>query len=494
MAVNEKHFTFIWNIKNISFSFYKEQFYSPSFSVHEMGGTEWDLLLKNGKDDVSCRIRRLNDSGPDEFQLDYELSFLSADESVLLSQIFNKKEYKKSHIDSNSTLSVQKNKILKDNKDLFIFDDTLTVRCRMWDSKESIIQSRRCLAETQIETECRSFIGTVEKFSNTEANSKTLVCMKSSSPKTFFSSMSLCVTADGNLVIEMEPVNHDRLYKYKYKIFIRDVSENKMASGQGEFHDKEIQCVPLTISKEYLMQNKEYYLPNDVLTIESEVIFPTGKIKEKPENGSVCKDTHGIISNPKNTSLSSEENHIESFTTLKDDWLALYNEGILSDAKLKTATETFPVHKLVLSARSPVFKSMFTTDMREKTHNCVDIDDLDADTVRRMLKFMYSDTLDNLEYENAKRLYFAADKYNIVSLRLRCSNFLKQNLLQSNCSDVLLLAKKHQDKDLVNAVEDYIAKNDESVLFSDEWKDLEENHPRLTTEVFRFIYMKKLGN
>ncbi|GBO46461.1 hypothetical protein AVEN_244691-1 [Araneus ventricosus] len=131
--------------------------------------------------------------------------------------------------------------------------------------------------------------------------------------------------------------------------------------------------------------------------------------------------------------------------------------------------------------------------MTERGNSIVIIADLDADTVRQMLLFMYLDALDKLEYESAKKLYFAADKYDIVSLKHRCSNILKQNFLQSKCCDILLLADLHGDTDLKNVVKDYIANNGEEVLFSDDWKDLEEKEPQLTTEVFRFIYMKKRG-
>ncbi|GBN22025.1 hypothetical protein AVEN_211335-1 [Araneus ventricosus] len=53
----------------------------------------------------------------------------------------------------------------------------------------------------------------------------------------------------------------------------------------------------------------------------------------------------------------------------------------------------------VLSARSSVFKSMFTPDMREKTTDCVIIEDLEADTVRWMLVCLYSDNLDDLDWK-----------------------------------------------------------------------------------------------
>ncbi|GFY04276.1 hypothetical protein TNCV_4413641 [Trichonephila clavipes] len=61
-------------------------------------------------------------------------------------------------------------------------------------------------------------------------------------------------------------------------------------------------------------------------------------------------------------------------TSLKDDALAMYMNDVLTDVKLRTNSEIFPVHKFVLSARFPVFSK----DMKE-------IKDLDAATVRRML-------------------------------------------------------------------------------------------------------------
>ncbi|GBM42921.1 hypothetical protein AVEN_239085-1 [Araneus ventricosus] len=176
-----------------------------------------------------------------------------------------------------------------------------------------------------------------------------------------------------------------------------------------------------------------------------------------------------MISNAMKTNFSSKENHTECSTTLM----------VLYDTKLKTATETFPAHILVLSERSSVFKSMFSTDTKEKTNNYVNINDLDADTVSHMLLFMYSDTFDDLIYDRIKNLYFAADKYNIVSLRLMCSSFLKQNLLQSNYCEILL-ANKHQDNDLKYAIQDKIMKNDDVILFSHEW----------TTKVLRNLYIK----
>ncbi|GBM11894.1 TD and POZ domain-containing protein 3 [Araneus ventricosus] len=494
MAENRENFTFIWKIKNFSFCFSEKEIYSPSFFAHLIGGTTWRLLLCPNSfrfnDCVTCYVYRL--SGPDKLALDLELSFLAGDESVLQSETILKKVCKKSDNFSIAKLYVERYEVFLLKKDLFIPDDTLTIRFRMWDSQESTSPLEKCFAETRIGAECRSVVGTIEKFSYVEPRKMYTLCNKSSSAEISLFSTKFTVSADGLLDIQitsLKPINYHRC-----EIFILDKFKNKVKTGQGEFYNTQPHCILLAVSKAYLIKNNEWFLPNDALTIRCDVIFPAGEANHEMKYIFDYQGTQEVISNTRSTDVSSQEHPIENLKTLKNDLISLFREGILCDTKLKTATETFPAHMAILSARSPVFKAMFTTDMKEKTNNCVDVDDLDADTVRRMLLFMYSATLDDLEYESAKNLYFAADKYNIVPLRHRCSSFLKQNLLHSNCCDILLLADKHHDKDLKDAVQDYIAKNDEAVLFSDEWRNLEKNHSQLIVEVFRFIYMKNRRN
>ncbi|GBM91380.1 hypothetical protein AVEN_42347-1 [Araneus ventricosus] len=56
------------------------------------------------------------------------------------------------------------------------------------------------------------------------------------------------------------------------------------------------------------------------------------------------------------------------------------------------------------------------------------------------------------------QLYVASDKYDILSMKRRCSSFLKENLCPTKACDVLELADLHQDDDLKSSVQDYILK------------------------------------
>ncbi|KAG8193872.1 hypothetical protein JTE90_011432 [Oedothorax gibbosus] len=119
-------------------------------------------------------------------------------------------------------------------------------------------------------------------------------------------------------------------------------------------------------------------------------------------NNSQCQITH---------STSSAIAKIGgSFETVNDplriDLLQLYRDGTFSDATINTDGKSFSAHRSILAARSPVFRAMFEKDeMSEGRSGVVKIDDVDSETVDRMLVFLYGDSLQGLEWGEAASLY-----------------------------------------------------------------------------------------
>ncbi|CAL1297374.1 unnamed protein product [Larinioides sclopetarius] len=142
---------------------------------------------------------------------------------------------------------------------------------------------------------------------------------------------------------------------------------------------------------------------------------------------------------------------------------ALFVKEYLTDVKLKTKTKSFPAHKMVLCARSTVFNRMLAIDMKEKNTDCIKVDDLGDDVVQQLLLFLYSDTVQNLEWEMATRLYYAADKYAVGRLKAICSSLLVEHISPSNAGELLLLEDTHSDGDLKRVVEDVILEHEEEV-------------------------------
>ncbi|KAG8198054.1 hypothetical protein JTE90_001888 [Oedothorax gibbosus] len=142
---------------------------------------------------------------------------------------------------------------------------------------------------------------------------------------------------------------------------------------------------------------------------------------------------------------------------LSKDLLQLYRDGILSDATINTEGKSFSAHRSILAARSPIFRAMFEKDeMSEGPLGVVDIDDVDSETVGRMLVFLYGDSLQGLQWGEAASLYYAADKYAVQPLKQKCADILKAGLTVDNVCDALILAHTHSDEQLMKSVVDFM--------------------------------------
>ena len=65
--------------------------------------------------------------------------------------------------------------------------------------------------------------------------------------------------------------------------------------------------------------------------------------------------------------------------------------------------------------RSAVLRQMFLSPMEEARTGTVEITDMDSKTLRKLLEFIYTGEVENME-DLAEELLYAADKYEIMGL------------------------------------------------------------------------------
>jgi hypothetical protein len=91
--------------------------------------------------------------------------------------------------------------------------------------------------------------------------------------------------------------------------------------------------------------------------------------------------------------------------------------------------------------KSDVFKAMlYTNTFTEKLTGSVQVDDIDAKTMKTLLKYMYQNKITCEEVTDLDVL-IAADKYNIVDLAAKCEKYILLNLSRRNIMDVLAITK-----------------------------------------------------
>ena len=95
---------------------------------------------------------------------------------------------------------------------------------------------------------------------------------------------------------------------------------------------------------------------------------------------------------------------------LSNDFGDLMSDSTLSDFTIIVKSKEFKVHKAVLSVRSPVFRSMFLSNMKEAADNETEITDIEPSTFEKLLGFIYRGKIPKDLDNYAMDLFVAADK------------------------------------------------------------------------------------
>jgi speckle-type POZ protein len=118
----------------------------------------------------------------------------------------------------------------------------------------------------------------------------------------------------------------------------------------------------------------------------------------------------------------------------------LWEKGERFDVTFEVEGQSISAHRLMLAARSPVFKSQLFGPMAETQMEHIKIDEMKAGVFKALLHFRYTD---QLALELLQDLFMAADRYGLDKLTLLCEQQLEMNLSVDIVVTTLLLADQH---------------------------------------------------
>ncbi|CAL1284048.1 unnamed protein product [Larinioides sclopetarius] len=489
-----KCFTFIWKVENVSYCWLKEyeSIESPWFVVDEIEGTKWRLLLTvrcgEGGNFVQLWLESSPGSKSEENTVfTRELDILALDGRALLSNNNDKSPSK------NPTLRIKREDLFVIRKSEFLSQDTLTARVRIWKSDGGVVKNVHSVARTIIEVEKRSFTWKVRDFSSLKPMKVCSYEIKSLETGVPLISLDLFLndaSKSGRICFAIDP--KCRTIKCcTFQLSHVQASGNIVECLKDEFRFDalpESKEATQIFKRSSLMENKSEYLPNDILTLQCMCCFSSGIMRRAIEE--VSSDSTNFNNNSINRGADKEDLLPKYQKALNNELKSLLVDGMHSDIKLRAKSKSYPAHKCILSARSPVFKAMFSINMREKTVDSVDIMDLNDDTVFRLLQYIYSAEVEKLEWDDAMDLYEAADKYQIITLKDICSSYFKAHLCQTNACAALLLADMHHDEDLKTFAQDFILRHGKNIMNSEEWKELMKINLQLAAETMYLKYQE----
>lgn len=509
MDFSEEKFTFTWNIEDlICIKSSVNQKVSTSFKVLMLDETEWELqlLFSDPISKINVLLFRLDDGGPETIQVGFEIYFFATDGSS------NFKVYKKGVNFAKGKCFQSKPRPLHKNN---FIKETVALKCVLWKSygndddgsnkvsslslpcvltdkaidkiyKDSCKQMEgkielsnvypnKCSAVTRFKMEKRSLIYNLEQFSLLQ-NIASIPFTTATDIASLF--LTLQLKKDSDEVEVCVRVVEDEIGDFlfvKCKIWALSRTQNSICilEDTNVFKPKnDTVWKTSSFRKSSLSAEGSLYIQGDILSLQIELTVHNG------ETTTEIREI-GFAEPPKINNYSK---------TLSEELYQFFVNQTFCDITLETKNDAIKAHKIVVCAKSPVFRAMFENEMSEKISQVVKIPDVDIHSLRRLLTFMYSEKFENIlnEYD-AMKLYSVADKYQYDKLKKKCSDFLKSNILIANVCDVLELADRHQDSGLKLAAQVYIKSKCHEILTSDEWKNLIENNVHLASDTLVYI-------
>ncbi|XP_038193307.1 speckle-type POZ protein-like isoform X2 [Arvicola amphibius] len=241
------------------------------------------------------------------------------------------------------------------------------------------------------------------------------------------------------------------------------------------------------IRRDFLLDEANGLLPDDKLTL-------------------FCEHLHTACRRGGSIALPSLENwHLPLHCKWCCRQVSVVQDSVNVSGYTNTNTLKVPECRLAEDlARSPVFSAMFEHEMEECKKNRVEINDLDPEVFKEMMRFVYTGKAPNLD-KMADNLLAAADKYALERLKVMCEEALCSSLSVENVADTLVLADLHSAEQLKAQAIDFINRcsvlrqlgckdgknwnNNQAtdIMETPGWKSMIQSHPHLVAEAFRAL-------
>ncbi|XP_043469989.1 protein roadkill-like [Leptopilina heterotoma] len=257
---------------------------------------------------------------------------------------------------------------------------------------------------------------------------------------------------------------------HNYEITIHTINENMTSSFHEVAYARNIIKGDKVCFKKFLLVDKEEssnFLVSGNLFLLCEI--------SRMDSTFICR----------NNVIECLENDIA------DDMAIILRNNLLTDVTLTVMGKEYRAHKCILAARSPVFLAMFQINMLENMESEIIIEDTDNECVEKMLQFIYSDKVDNIEKDTEKLLELS-DKYDIKGLKLLCAQELCKNIDVDTALDVLVWSDKCNSPELRERAFNFIRNHMKSILESEAYNNFVQNHSNLLKELFAHISTPKM--
>jgi len=195
-------------------------------------------------------------------------------------------------------------------------------------------------------------------------------------------------------------------------------------------------------------------------------------------NGEGQGSTFAQANLQKETVFNSLED--EGLRELSQNFGSLLWDEKTSDFRIICGDESFPVHRLVLKARSGYFQGLFNSKLVESETGKVNIENMASETLKAVIEYMYTGKFKDIE-SKALQLLVAAERFDLPLLKKYCEEWLISKLKKNNAVDLFILADEQNSVKLRLKAKQMIVENGAEIIKQEGW------HAKLGTLVIELF-------
>ncbi|KAL7079104.1 hypothetical protein ACQ4LE_001771 [Meloidogyne hapla] len=168
--------------------------------------------------------------------------------------------------------------------------------------------------------------------------------------------------------------------------------------------------------------------------------------------------SNSITSLNNRAAIYNQFGEIQHTPQLVEQISSLYLNEDCSDLTLIVEDQHFPVHRVILAARSTYFHAMLFCGMRETNENEITLVDTPAEAFKALLKYIYTGKLQlkSLKLDLVLDMLGLAHKYGFSDLEETIPEFLKSTLKNKNVCAIFTVAQHYSIECLMTTCLDFI--------------------------------------
>jgi len=160
----------------------------------------------------------------------------------------------------------------------------------------------------------------------------------------------------------------------------------------------------------------------------------------------------------------------------------------------------FQVHKAIICSRSPFFRGLFTSGLRESKMNTITLDIDNPKVLEAILEYMYLNEIDfSSDYQDIiLDIFVTANKYQVLGCTEYLEDIISNNIEIDNVLSLALLADREKANKLLRCCKDFISseKHIDFIFDGNEYRELKNQidllfGPEFYFETKRMIEIKK---